>query len=332
MVKIYLLAVKTQMIDIIEYFISYMSLTSILNSKDLLHKTCTNLFSSAPHFELTQALICGKKLPKNETRLLLSQAGMMHLLVVSGYHLGLFQRLWSLSFKKIFVSTKIELFALALYSVMTGWQPPVVRALIERTLKTKVHEHQSILLSFIITILLHPSWTASLSLHLSLIARGAIYISNGRSVFTLTSVVTVSLCPLLFMHNPVTSFFSLLVSPFFLFSIFFHSFIVTMTNLLPLYFLEENTLNLSSWLIDINLKFLTYITKFFSNVDPVILIKHPYLRLLYLSVYLVLIYAVGICRYRNAIATPYSIKKEPSYFSWALLILFILSLQPNSVA
>lgn len=326
-----LLPAQTRMIDFFKYFISYISLTSIWNSKDMLHKICIGFFSDDTHSELTQALLCGKKLPKNDTRLLLSQAGMMHLLVVSGYHLGLFQKLWSFSFKKIWASTQIELLVLALYALMTDWQPPVVRALIERALKIKAHEHQAILLSFIITILLHPTWASSLSLHLSLIARGAVYLSNKRSVFTLTGIVTASLSPLMLMHNPITSFFSLLVSPFFLLSILVHSLVITAKKVLPIATLNQNILNLSSSLVDTNLNILVVITKFFSRVDPITFIKHPHLRLLYVIGYLVFVYQLGICRYRNTLVNPESIKTKPSSFGWALFIFFILTFQPRTL-
>lgn len=92
---------------------------------------CVELYRSTPMPEYHQALVCGTPLPNDAFQSQLLQIGLIHMLVVSGAHLGFI--------RSFFNFLKIPAFFiwgfLSVYVFLTGAQAPVVRAWAQRFLK-----------------------------------------------------------------------------------------------------------------------------------------------------------------------------------------------------
>lgn len=166
---------------------------------DFLQNYCLNLWTQSHHINTSQALFCGKQIESQELKNLYIETGLIHVLVVSASHLNFFSRIIFLVYSSlesiekaasrifniknnlfyknkniIFVKKTALTVLLLLFALITGWQPPVVRALIEYFIKTSLKNRPQIFLifwSWIICITIHPQWVMSKSLILSVLAR-----------------------------------------------------------------------------------------------------------------------------------------------------------------
>ncbi len=125
------------------------------------------------HTDIYSALLCGKRLEERSIRTIFTQVGLIHFMVVSGAHLIFLERLWnkfpSWPFKNILI-----FFSLLIYSLMSGLNPPVLRALISflihrlsQKIKLSWNPYWRVMVSGVITLILKPHWIASTSLQLS---------------------------------------------------------------------------------------------------------------------------------------------------------------------
>ncbi len=136
---------------------------------ELLHygpQTCLQFSPESVHATLYKALVCGVSLPASESQRLLLDTGLIHLIVVSGAHLAFLDQLmerWP---------NAIRLFILSTYTWLTGFGPPVVRALARRVLANGAHRQglSAIQLDFaavVLSLLLWPEWIFSRSFLMS---------------------------------------------------------------------------------------------------------------------------------------------------------------------
>ena len=130
------------------------------------------------------ALLCGKRLPAGDLRDVFTQAGLIHLMVVSGAHLIFLEKMWTQlphwPFKNVFI-----VLSLILYTLMAGLHPPVFRALVSFFIYrfSKVFHlfwspYWRIMLSGALSLMFNPAWITSISLQMSLI--GALGFASSR--------------------------------------------------------------------------------------------------------------------------------------------------------
>lgn len=162
-----------------------------------LHDSCLSRFSGRTTglltHELGSALICGRNLSPGPLKQIFTELGLYHILVVSGAHLT-----WVTAIIMfLFPSSPLFCFLiLALFTLMTGAQAPVLRALLELSLKTPVlpsWAHQ--LGAFAGCLLFNPQWFNTRSLYLSALARQSI--QPNLSPLLMTLRVQLVLTPLL---------------------------------------------------------------------------------------------------------------------------------------
>lgn len=144
-----------------------------------LQSKCTSLISRDLQFqELSAGFLCGQNLTSPHIQGLLQNSGLIHLIVVSGAHLqliialitGLTPKHW----QKTFYFSVMLICFLIFYSLCTGFQPPIVRALIMFVLigiannfKLALSSNKSCLLSGAICLLIFPDWIHNFSFYLS---------------------------------------------------------------------------------------------------------------------------------------------------------------------
>lgn len=130
------------------------------------------------HAELSSGFLCGTSLTNPHTQGLLLNSGLIHLIVVSGAHLQLL-----LSFIEFVLPKKwqqgllyqiVIISFLIFYSLSTGFQPPIVRALflwLLQQFSSVFHLHfsknKSAITSGIICLILFPDWIHNFSFFLS---------------------------------------------------------------------------------------------------------------------------------------------------------------------
>ncbi len=161
-------------------------------------------------------LICGQTLESNEKTLFLN-LGVYHWFVASGGHL-------------IFLQTTIETWLtknkmlvaclLFLYSLICGFQPPMVRSLsaiglsvFSSRFSLFLNPTQICLNSGLLTLLLFPDWYNSFSLQLSWLTAMALHQSKSESVKSL--MVSIYLFPLSQTWSALHLFYNVLLTPFF---------------------------------------------------------------------------------------------------------------------
>ncbi len=143
--------------------------------------------------QLGQALVCGRSLPSGNLKNVFTDLGIYHVLVVSGAHLT-----WITTIIMFLLpgSSRFSFFLLVLYTLMTGAQAPVVRALLEQGFRhSKVPSWVGQIFAMLGSLIFQPLWWNSRSLFLSALARQAIL--RGSSIFQQTLRIQLVLLPLL---------------------------------------------------------------------------------------------------------------------------------------
>lgn len=118
----------------------------------------------APYYE---ALVCGVSLEPSEILQLLKLSGLIHLFVVSGSHLVFIEHFLLYRCPRI-----LRLVILTGFAFLSGLQPPVVRSWINLYLPFVLERWGwrssfSIWMAGVLSLLVNPTWIASLSLQLS---------------------------------------------------------------------------------------------------------------------------------------------------------------------
>ena len=222
------------------------------------------MFHHMPSIKKFKKLLCVEKnLPLGSFRQVLTQSGMIHLMVVSGAHLMFLEKSLNIfpqwKYKKI-----LTLWILSFYTLFTQMNPPILRALVsiflrEFSQKFSLHwdSYYRLILSGLICLTLNPYWITSTSLQLSLVGTLAFsYSQHSRLMAQFLSFAFIvplisqwsALHPLSILLNWILfPFFSAIIFPFsllsFLFPVFYpltqffmDRFILILTNIQP--FLE----------------------------------------------------------------------------------------------
>ncbi len=187
------------------FFLAILSLFAIPSSLELLafckdlsaplHDFCLSRWSDTAHSQSTSALLCGADLTDLTERQRLVQAGLYHLVVVSGTHLTFLNQVLHRVLPRRF--TFFGPVCLGVFCLMSSWQPPVVRAWMQSLSRAAGRSPQvSLLDSWLLCLALHPQWIHSLSLHLSVAASLAL-VAKCPSPLKLTLRIVTFLSPLL---------------------------------------------------------------------------------------------------------------------------------------
>lgn len=170
-------------------------------------RACIWLSPSSPYEPLYRALVCGTPLPPSKAQWLFLDTGLVHLMIVSGAHLAFLDRLMSK------FPGYLRIIFLSFYSWLTGFGPPVVRALANRCLfpfcqKRGFGHLQTELLSSLILLCIHPRWLTSRSFLMSWMCSLALSLPYGH----LTLRCFVFLYPFA-ATAPISLFWNLLITP-----------------------------------------------------------------------------------------------------------------------
>lgn len=164
---------------------------SLLQLAIPLHNSCLSFINQGGELNfIYQSLICGESLPKNSFYQALRTLGLLHLMVISGTHMLLLERILS---KILFLPSSVRLlkrglllFFLLLYAFIGLLKPPVVRAfvslclnLLNQKFQLKWAKHQRVLLSGAICLMIFPTWWTSYSLILSWAGSLALSLTRG---------------------------------------------------------------------------------------------------------------------------------------------------------
>lgn len=156
-------------------FLSISLPTSLLinasSLSDFFHEKCVQkTFVPSKHPQALRALLCGEKITDLHLQENLQRTSLIHIFVISGSHLLLLDEL--LSILRIPLSVRFVLFFF--YSLVAGWQAPVVRALLSLTVRAglrwravHVPNDLAVLMTGLGTLILFPTWWQSLSLQMS---------------------------------------------------------------------------------------------------------------------------------------------------------------------
>ena len=167
-----------------------------------------------------KALVCGQRLRGGPVRRIFEEAGLIHLMTVSGAHLLFMERLWIKLPLPFLKKTWIFLF-LIFYALITDLHPPVVRALFAFFLFQLSHSYKLCWshplvthLSGALCLFYSPHWIHSVSLQLSWLAS----LAYGISSFALMRALTIYIIVLpvvsqwSFLH-PLTAFVNWSLAP-----------------------------------------------------------------------------------------------------------------------
>lgn len=132
---------------------------------------CTNLVPSQtenPH--VMSSLVCGEKLTDESLKQNLVKTSLIHIFVISGSHLILLDELLSI----LKIPVLLRFLFLGFYSLVVGWQPPAVRALVALGVrlgfkKMRWHFPPDLLtlIAGLLTLTLFSEWWTSNSLLMS---------------------------------------------------------------------------------------------------------------------------------------------------------------------
>lgn len=179
----------------------------------LLHDLCIRLSPASPFSEISQALICGKKIQSIGIKTLLIQTGLIHITVISGFHLHWIHK----GLSKLQFSKYLVFILLILYTLVAQMAAPVLRAAIfigisKFNILYKLNWMFSIkiFISVLLTLLLFPYYWMSFSLLLSwnaLVAIGyAIFISKNFSQWKGRMSILIAVNVYIFLFFPLSQF------------------------------------------------------------------------------------------------------------------------------
>lgn len=169
------------------------------------------------------AVVCGKNPARNQDYDLLQLSGLLHLIVVSGSHLVLVEQVLSFLFNRFHFRFLIKIIFLTAFAFMTGFQAPVVRALVAQLLNHLQNSWKLFwsgpavtLFAGIMTLMMAPEWWNSLSLQLSWLAALALQAFAARSSVKQQFAIFVLMFPLLMQiapPHPVSIIYNLICAP-----------------------------------------------------------------------------------------------------------------------
>lgn len=158
-----------------------------------LHQFCQEQWGPAKHFTTDTALFCGSGIEEEGRREPLVGAGLYHLVLFSGFHMGLLERFLR---KWCTRRSLVPSLVLGFFALLSGWAGRVVRTFVRSLLRERKSTPRTLLLrSWLFCLALHPQWIHSLSLHLSA-AAGLAFLNRSTSFARASLKVFVLLAPL----------------------------------------------------------------------------------------------------------------------------------------
>jgi len=103
------------------------------------HQACLAFSPVSNHMDAYQAIVCGANLPPGDLANSLRQAGLLHLIVVSGSHLLLLEHVLIFQANKFKLLNSLIFFVLLGFVLTTRDEPPAVRAFISLLLRSANH-------------------------------------------------------------------------------------------------------------------------------------------------------------------------------------------------
>ena len=172
-----------------------------------LHSLCQEFSPTSPHKEFYQALVCSRRLGHSDVKIQMSSIGVIHILVVSGAHLGVLNRVLK-SFPRQILPTWSVQILLFTYVACCGFNWPVLRSWIQGALVDFSKRHtlylrkgHCLLLSLFFCLVIFPQQGLSISLLLSWLA--GLGISVGKNIFTRSIFCYLFLFPALLCFSPI---------------------------------------------------------------------------------------------------------------------------------
>ncbi|MCB0385152.1 MAG: ComEC/Rec2 family competence protein [Bdellovibrionales bacterium] len=161
-------------------------------------------FHNGTYTPLYRALCCGASLPKNSpTFLVFRHLGLVHLLVVSGLHLLIIERVLYYVLQRRTGGNRLAVSLLFTFVAACKFAPPVTRAFTQKMLGiwgsrrgTYWSPSFRVSLSGVLLLCLFPQWHLSLSLQLSWTAALILCLNVGP--FALAGLLYLALLPFLF--------------------------------------------------------------------------------------------------------------------------------------
>ena len=154
-----------------------------------IQNVCKTQFDFLKYSEFHSALICGTKIYEPKVKTLLTQSGLYHLVVVSSAHLIMLQGSLQKMGQHYSLLRYLIKPSVAFYTILTGLQPPVVRALlhlkIESKNKTMALGLSAVWISLFSTLITFSilGKNSSLSLALSFASSLALILSSQIQIF-----------------------------------------------------------------------------------------------------------------------------------------------------
>lgn len=206
-----------------------------------LHQSCLNFTPESSYSEIYASLVCGKSLVSHEFSQNLKNLGIYHVIVVSGSHLIFL----SVLIEKLFYWQRLRKLRYAafpillLYSLATGAEPPVIRALISISInrlqeQKKLFWNQSevIFISLLICLCMSQSWQTSYSLLLSYVASLILSLVGDKNALSKNLWIYILILPFLLplsAPSPLSFLTNMTLTPFIgavLFPLSFLSFVI----------------------------------------------------------------------------------------------------------
>lgn len=204
-------------------------LNYVASSTHWIHTLCQTYAPLSEFREFYSAIVCGSSLTSPKASLLLRKSGLLHLIVVSGSHLVFLSiLLYHLAPKK--TPHWFKHLMLGFYVLVTGLQPPVLRAFITQSLfslnnrfKLFTGGHQIIWSAGLVCILLSPTILVSYSFLLSWGASLALCLTHQQNGVTKHMNIYFVMLPLLLplaAPHPISILFNSVMAPFLAFLLF----------------------------------------------------------------------------------------------------------------
>jgi len=202
-------------------FILYLSLiakylnieTYIIQLAQRAQSTCLAQAPPITHAEIWKSMICGNPLSSPSWNQLLTQVGLIHIIVVSGAHLILIKKFLNL-FR---LNRPIVCICEIIYCFFTGLQAPVVRAFLSQIDYLNLKSSLKIIFVIQLALCVFPSWIKSASFQMSICASLALNMialnKEKISILFYPVIVQIYLIPFLKNFSLVAIFSNTFIAP-----------------------------------------------------------------------------------------------------------------------
>jgi hypothetical protein len=165
------------------------------------------------HDEIWKSMICGEPLMSHAWAELLTQVGLVHIIVVSGAHLILIDKFLKLLKIPNFLTYFLEI----VYCFFTGLQAPVVRAFLYQIRTSNIKSSVRIIFVIQIALCIFPSWIDSISFQMSIcacLALNMIELNKSKiSILLYPIIIQIYLFPFLKNFSLIAIFTNVFIAP-----------------------------------------------------------------------------------------------------------------------